>query len=85
MRSEICRMWDRNYLRLPTADFELQLSLHPMQVSTVALSCHLVVSSPRPAGECTEVTQCAGSVRACAARGSEARGEALRQLPADAV
>ena len=28
-----------------------------------------------PAGECTEVTQCAGSVRACAARGSEARGE----------
>ena len=49
--------------------------LHPTQVSTVALSCHLVVSSPRPAGECTEVTQCAGSVRACAARGSEARGE----------
>ena len=29
----------------------------------------------RPAGECTEVLQCAGSVRACAARGSEARGE----------
>ena len=72
VRSEICRIGDRNYLRLPTADFE--------RMSRPDASVHSRTVVPLggqqwPAGECTEVTQCAGSVRACAARGSEARGE----------
>ena len=77
VRLEICRIEDRNYLRLPTADFE---RMSPPDASVHSSHCRATWWSAVLCGggqleSARRVTQCAGSVRACAARGSEARGE----------
>ena len=77
VRLEICRIEDKNYLRLPTADFE---RMSPPDASVHRSHCRATWWSAVLCGggqleSARRVTQCAGSVRACAARGSEARGE----------
>ena len=77
VRLEICRIKNKNYLMLPTADFE---RMSPPDASVHSSHCRATWWSAVLCGggqleSARRVTQCAGSVRACAARGSEARGE----------